>query len=175
MKTKLRRRINRALALVLCFTFLFSTNVLAAESTDGNVSEVESLERQESELSTTSTQSAYGPGTWYLGNFSFTDTNNGAYKTINGNRMRYIVEFKPIDGELTCDLQVNCIQYGGKQVGQLHCATYDDTKQPNGYYRFETGWFNVVSGVDYRFTYWAYEIPLYSPRRVNVSIWIQVE
>lgn len=116
------------------------------------------------------------PGRWYLGNFSFYKYNICRYRTINGNRMRVCIAWKPADNypwDSTLELYVYQYNRNLKQTNYLHsCQVAPD---PDGYYYFVLPWISTVKGVDYNMEYYAYTDGSGNPRTMDVHVWVDVE
>lgn len=123
---------------------------------------------------TASAADACIPGSNYLGTFSFTGTNWGAYRTIKGSKMRVCIAHKPVDNNTAYVLNINCLEYGGRKVLDNYIYS-GGSKDSDGYYFFVSDYFNVKSGVDYRLYYHAYDQGGNGgSRRLNVHVWYDV-
>ena len=172
---KLRSKITKIIALVMVITIqttMLNPVTASAAELPNNQSEV-----QQVEASTRSrTLDAIGDGTitiYLLGEFRFTGYNTGVYNTVNASRMKFVVDIKPLPGE-SVDFAVWCQQYGGTTVGSIYGGNYG-TLFSDGYYRFESDWFNVVSGVDYRFLYRCNQAGIYDEGTMDIRVyaWVQ--
>jgi hypothetical protein len=125
-----------------------------------------------------------GTGRWYLGDFEFTDTNTGASRTINGNRVKLSIAWKPADISWSnVNLVVSFIRTWNSEYA-LKNYTFDvyddmDGRDPDGFFYIETDWFTVNPGSDYHIFYDVVTAPLnYKPgslRSAYVHTWIDVK
>lgn len=118
----------------------------------------------------------------YWGKFTFTNNNWGAYHTVYGNRMRYIIAFRnsAIDSQTTSvSLYTACMQYGGKRMAYRYChAGGTSTFDSEGYGYYYSDWFNITSGVDYQLYYDAFTAGgggNGNYRSADVKVWIETE
>lgn len=129
------------------------------------------------------TNQTLGTGRTYLGNFTFSNTHSGASRTINGNRVKLSIAWKPADIPTSkVNLNVSFI----RTWTSAHALDYTfdvnndlDGPDSNGYFYVETGWFSVNSGSDYHIFYDVVTAPSnYKPgtyRQANVHTWIDVK
>lgn len=166
---------TRFLSLILAFCMMLSvmpsTSAFAAEPE--SVMETYPDNTSVASIMTTS----FGPGDWYWGGVTFTGSNGGAYKTINGDRVKIKVAFKAVDGDPTSyHLYLSFVQYGGAIFYYRDYDSWSVNPDGDGYLYYESGWINVNYGVDYRFLYDTNsECLCDDDRRLNVHIWIEVE
>lgn len=124
-----------------------------------------------------------GTGRWYLGNFQFSNIHYGASRTINGNRVKLSIAWKPADIPTSkVNLNVSFIRtWNSEHALDYTFAVANDTNGPDsdGYYYLETGWFTVNYGSDYHIYYDAVTAPSYpkpgTVRQANVHTWIDVK
>lgn len=174
---KKMRFLSLLLALSLMLSMFGSTTVFAAEldsSTCYATVEAENSATETQEVSPRTT--AFGPGDWYWGGVTFTDTNGGAYKTINGDQVKVKVAFKAVDNDPTSyHLYLSLMEYGGREVYYRNYNSWSDEPDADGFVYYESDWIDVVKGVDYRFLYGSNsECLCVDPRRLEVHIWIEV-
>lgn len=171
---KLSRKIQRIIAVIMVIaiqcTMLAPITANAAETPTVEELEVNEVSSRSRELT------AIGDGTisiYQLGEFKFTGSNIGAYNTIKASRAKYIVEIKPLPGE-SIDFEVYCYQYGGKEMAKVRGISYGN-QTSDGYFRYESDWFNVVYGVDYRLQYYCTEACFYNPATMYVRVTMYVQ
>ena len=113
------------------------------------------IEDSDGDVTIMPASTAYGVGKSYLGSFKFYGENRGAYHTMNGKKMSYIVAYKQADNiEYSVDMYVACYQYGGKRMDYMNMNVLGGQyNSSDGYYYFTSKQFDIVSGVDYRFYY----------------------
>ena len=149
--SKAKRYWSVLLALVMTFSIFIGTQTTASAATMGKVC---------------------NPGSNYLGTFTFTGTNVGAYFTINGTRARICVAYKPVDNNYSFSLYLNVTEFGDRSV--YHINLYNHEKDADGYYFFVSDYFTVNKGVDYRISYEAYTQMAHEERRLNCHVWCDV-
>lgn len=167
-KTKNRRNLLIIPILVLTLVLGNTTATFATSNNDG--------------ISTQSAQTL-GTGRWYLGSFTFTNINSGASRTINGNRVKLSLAWKPADIPTSkVNINVSFIRTWTSEHALDY--TFDvskDTDGPDsdGYYYLETGWFTVNPGSDYHIYYDVVTAPSnYKPgtlRSASVHTWVDVK
>lgn len=125
------KRFSLVITIVLTVSTLFATTAFAATT--------------------------YNPGTYYLGNFTFTNTNNGAMRIYKANKMRLKIAWKK--GELTgSDINLTVDVSPENSSHKSHTEVFkpnmdSDGKDSNGYYYVETNWFDITKGGTYRLLY----------------------
>lgn len=137
-QTKVIRKVSALLVVSMLFVALSSTNVFAANE--------------------------YGPGEWYLGQFTFQDSNAGARRTYNAEYMQIKIAWKPGEWGITfpsdIDLYVGVQRiWNGETPFQRRLTPADDTdgkKDANGYYYYVSPVFKINKGSDYRINYEAF-------------------
>ncbi len=167
---KIRTIIAVIMAIAIQCTTLSPMVVNATETPTVDVAAVEDVSPRSRELT------AIGDGTisiYPLGEFKFTNSNLGAYNTIKASRAKYRVEIKPLPGE-SIDFEVYCYQYGGKEMAVVRGGNYGH-QLSDGYYLYESSWFDVVYGVDYRLKYWCREACLDNPSTMYVRVTMYVQ
>lgn len=163
---KKRNIIAILLTLILTIITLSSTaSVFAAEPSERMIN------------TASARTTSFGVGDWYWGGVTFTGHNGGAYKTINGTKVKIKVAFKPVDSkETSANLHLDFVEYGGRYVYSKDYSVLGVTPDKDGYFYYESGWVSVKKGVDYRFLYDANsDCACYDPRKVTVHIWIEVK
>lgn len=172
----MKRRLYKAVASLLSVLMLGTStagSALAAENTAENPLE-NPLENTVvmAETDTVSTLSARATS-MYLGAFTFTGTNTGKWRSVDGNYVRMCIAFKPIDGKsYSTELFVDLYQYSSKYIGSLKCTTYTTSPDSDGYYFFVSDYFKINSGSDCRMKYTATSSgTTYDPRKVSVHAW----
>ncbi len=157
MAKTVTKRVSLFLAVMMLLVTVFSTTAFAATE--------------------------YGPGEYYLGQFEFTNTNNGAKRTYNANYMRIKVAWKK--GEFLpasdIDLSVDVIrESNGDYAFSERFTPSDDTngKDSDGYYYVVSEWFPINNGSDYRICYEAFTTSgqegTGSNRKGDVHTWIEL-
>lgn len=119
---------------------------------------------------------SFGTGDHYWGGVTFTGENGGSYKTIYGNHLKVKVAFKAVDSSpYSYTLNLNLLEYPGYGVFNRTYTSWGTTPDSDGYYYYESEWFDIDYGVDYRFWYTANSsCNCVDPRRLTVYIWIEV-
>ena len=128
---------------------------------------------------------SYGPGEYYLGSFTFQDTNTGAKRTYNANQMRIKIawkkgEWQPWASDINMSISVYRA-YNGKSAFFKKFTPQDDIdgkKDSSGYYYAVSGWFTINKGSDYRIFYDASTVAGANGtghyRKGNVHTWIEL-
>lgn len=166
MKTLLKRIITAFLAL----SMVISSNTLTASAqeidedirqeslknantnTKIDLSQLDTLTTEDGKIlyDVTPLVSTYS-NTTYLGAFTFTNVNIGGARTINDNRIRFIVDFKKADSQSTdIDLEVSLrrIYYENGQEYHLDRGTQrlrssGSSLTSDGYHHVTTDWINI--------------------------------
>ena len=167
------------LSVVTLFYSATSTPVYAAESNNP----VETLPNATLVAESNADNGIMRVSDWiFCGRFTFTDDNWGAYHTVYGNRMRYIIAFKkaPIDPQTySVSLYTACYQYGGKLMTTKYCHAGGTSEfDSDGFGYYYSDWFNIASGVDYYLYYDAFTAGgggNGNYRSADVKVWIQTE
>ena len=204
MKTFLTKITTVSLALLMVISGNVST--VSAKTVDDNM-RCESLEPANtvseidlSQLDTmttedgktlydvTSLMSTYS-STQYLGSFTFTNVNTGGARTINDNRIRFIVDFKKADSQPTdIDLEVSLrrIYYENGQEYHLDRGTQrllsmNSSLTSDGYHHATTDWININDselGKQFCIHYDAMteygKVGTGAYRRASVRIWMEI-
>lgn len=168
------------LSVVTLFVTVAAKPVLAAETngrfdtTANVVSDVESNDADNGIMRVSDWK--------FWGRFTFTNDNWGAYHTVHGNRMRYIIAFKkaPIDSQdYSVSLYTACYQYGGKLMTTKYCHAGGTSEfDSDGFGYYYSNWFDITSGVDYRLYYDAFTAGgggNGNYRSADVKVWIQTD
>lgn len=180
------KSLKRFSCVVIASAVMCTSTVSAfADSNDAFIaSTVSAFDNSNDEfIASAETQSAsnqvYGPGRWYMGQFSFTDYNIGRCYTINGNRLRICIAFKPIDGLADCvDMNLSCYRYDGKKMQELNLCFLQDEPDDDGYRYYVLDWVNVSKGVDYYYRYSVWTCGYganYPNRKVDCHVWLDIE
>ena len=128
---KVSKRFYLLLAVALLFSSIFTTTAFAATS--------------------------YNPGEYYLGHFTFTNSNIGAMRIYKANKMRLKIAWKKgeasaSDINLTVDVTPeNSSHKSYSVVFKPYMDT--DGKDSDGYYYVVTDWFPITYGGTYRLIY----------------------
>ncbi|MGN1302436.1 MAG: hypothetical protein ACI4VO_02130 [Clostridia bacterium] len=148
--TKAKRYLSFLLTLVMAFSIIMGTHATAFAA------------------------NACNPGSNYLGTFTFTGQNAGAYYTINGTKARICVAYKAVDNNYAFSLGLNVYEYGGRNVFRINLYNHGE-KDSDGYYFFVSDYFSVNKGVDYRITYDAFtQGAVGEQRRLKCHVWYDV-
>ena len=120
----------------------------------------------------------------YLGYFSFTNTNTGVSRTMDGNSMNVSIAWRQADNGFTCpNIKIKVIRtYTGEVAysGTLSIYNDPDGKDNDGFYYLNTGYFHVNRGSDYHIFYDAVTpfgvpgIPFGGFRRADVHTWVDL-
>lgn len=171
--SKVSKKIWTIIAVIMAIAIqcpTLSPIVNAAETTTWDEASAREASSRSRELT------AIGDGTISihpLGEFKFTGSNLGVYNTIKASRAKFIVEIKPLPGE-SVSFDVYCYKYGGKEMAVVRGGNYG-SQSSDGYYWYESSWFDVVYGVDYRLKYWCREACLYDPATMYVRVTMLVQ
>ncbi len=174
----------RLLSFILTFVIMcFSAISVSAASTEpcshsaeGSLIADEYVIPTETNLTAAYANTSYGAGRWYLGNFSFAGNNTGLNRTINGNRMRVCIAYKPVDGlGEDADISFYLNRYDGTTVQYRNICFLQDEPDSDGYRYYVLPWVNISYGVNYYFYYHAYTCCMSQERTVNCHVWIDVE
>lgn len=182
---KLRKRcLSKVVAGVLSVSLLMSGSVYAAEpSENSNVLTIEEagisreeaiemfdLTEEEAEranfyvledgdtVSGIQPLSAIDSNNPYDSNyFSFSGSNTGSYRTMNGNKMKFRMLWKPNPGDGSEACQVYLHPYGQSYKWQyLFTLASPICSSDSSYRDITSDWINIIYGLDYNFIYWSY-------------------
>ncbi len=86
--------------------------------------------------------------------FTFTGTNTGAYRTMNGNKLMYKVIWTPLSGDGGEVLRFWLFPYGGNSIsdGYLSLGSPGSGNSRS----WQSSWLNIQYGLDYHFYYDSY-------------------
>lgn len=193
------KRITRLSAMILSIVLLSSNAITTFAADESNVqfTEVVSADKQaeitknfneefltdgENGIQPLAAVATLGTGRWYLGNFTFTDTNTGASRTINGKFVRMCIAWKAADHTWSnVDLNVSFIRtWNSYHAKDYTFSVYDDSdgRDSDGYFYVVSPWFEVNPGSDYHMYYDAVTAPLNakpgSLRSANVHTWLDI-
>ena len=185
----MRRTTTRTLATFMTIAMLFSmltSSAFAATKSTENTNEIELISISETDITreeaielldltadeaetmdfytvSAADSSALGYGVHDLGTFNFTNSNGGSYRTINGTKVMYAIQYKnfPSPSGYYTYMWVHFVQYGGTIFDRLLCqpgVNSDSGPDSNGFYTFRSDWIDVNYGVDYRFMYYLYTL-----------------
>ena len=131
------------------------------------------------------TTPSYGPGVYYLGNFSFQDQNNGAQRTYNARKMRIKIawkkgEWQPWASDVNMTINVfRASNWKSAFYKKFTPANDPDGKDGNGYYYVVSDWFTIDKGYNYRIGYDASTVAGAKGtghyRKANVHTWIELK
>lgn len=129
---KVTKRFSFILALALVVSTLFTTTAFAATT--------------------------YTPGEYYLGHFTFQNTNTGAMRIYKANKMRLKIAWKKGESGNASDINLNVTvrpensSYLSKSI-DFKPNMDSDGKDSNGYYYVISDWFSITNGATYRLIY----------------------
>lgn len=178
------KSLMRFVCVVIASAMMCTSTVSAFDSSNNEIttSTVSASANSVDEvISSAETQSAsntvYGSGTHYMGQFTFYDENGGYYHTYKGSRMRMHIAYREADNIYgSADLLVYCYGYSdGAKYSKPLCAGQVEPSS-DGYRHYTLDWIPILSGGDYRFIYWAYSCGAGSEARtVTCKVWMEVE
>lgn len=128
---RITKRLSLLFTLVLAVSTIFTTTAFAATT--------------------------YNPGEYYLGHFTFTNTNNGAMRIYRANKMRLKIAWKK--GEtFGSDINLTVAVSPENSAHLRHTEVFkpsmdSDGKDADGYYYVVTDWFSITNGGTYRLLY----------------------
>ena len=173
-----KRSLSKVIASILSLSLLTSVPVFACESTDeselalqaAGVSREEAIEmfdltEEEAEnvkfyCMDSSPSSIQSRGVidvnnpWNPAAFHFTGRNVGSYQTMNGNKLKFRMLWKPDagDGSQFCDVYL--YPYGGSYVYRYLFTLASPIYSGDSSYRdFTSSWIDITYGLDYHFIY----------------------
>lgn len=181
-KKNLTRYFSITLMVLFFSVTLFSTSAFAAEVKNNALNTETTINPINSTLNNNITLASTSYTEKYWGGFTFTNYNWGAYHTINGSNIRYLIAYRKssIDPQSTSiGVYTAFYQYGGNLMYSMYCqpgqsSAYTDSE---GYTYYYSNWFNVKSGVDYRIYYDAFTSggPSQHYRSADVKVWIDIQ
>lgn len=174
-RTYSKHILRSVLSLLLAVMALFSvtTSAFAAEEAFCGTS----ILSEEGMVSPMATTSPLILGKNHIGNITFTGTNGGYYRTVPpfGNRMRIRLYHKDVDNLGVYQLTVNCIKYIDSNHTELVFSRSVFSGNTGGPYEFNSGYFSVTPGCDYRLVYIAKnQGGYYEDRRINVDAYLDI-
>ncbi len=106
--------------------------------------------------------------------FSFTGTNTGAYRTMNGNKLMYKITWTPLSGDGGEVLRFYLYPYGGNAISQGYLSL--GSPGSGNSRSWQSSWLNIQYGLDYHFYYESYIGWVEnSQARCQVQMYIAVE
>ena len=91
------------------------------------------------------------------GYFSFTGSNTGAYRTMNGNKMKFRMLWKPDAGDGSEACQIYLYPYGQLAIWQyLFTLASPVCSSDTSYRDITSSWIDITYGLDYHFVYDSY-------------------
>jgi len=202
----MNKTLKKCLAIVMSVVSVFSFSAVSFASETGNISdeliineitnvsdewiEQEITEKQpNAEIASPRAFPEYGRGRWYLGNFTFTNTNRGQVMRLRGNEVRICVAFKKADSQSSnIDLKVNLNRYAYENdmdcyflIQANRFFSRDDQPDENGYYYFEGPWQDIsyINGELFSLYYDA--VTAYGQtgtgayRSADVHVWLDID
>lgn len=173
--TSSKRIMRSALCFLLAVMALFSvtTSAFAAEK----VSPKTPLCSEEGQASPMATYSTLVWGENHIGNITFTGYNGGSYRTVPtlANRMRIRLYHKDVDNLGVYQLTVSCVKYIDANHTETVFSRSVLSGNNGGPYEFNSGYFSVTPGCDYRLIYTAKnQGGYYENRRINVDAYLDI-
>lgn len=106
------------------------------------------------------TASAIESGELYdSGYFTFTGSNTGSYRTMNGNKLMYSIAWKPLSSDGGEVLEAYLYPYGATTYmdhAYISLATTETGGTNNEYRIWRSEWLDIQYGLDYHFVYESY-------------------
>lgn len=191
-------KLGFALCALVITLGVLPTNVFAAELEPATFAQesqqiiaLDQLEQRITEDGTTLYDvTSLASTTTYLGAFTFTNTNVGAKRAIDGNSVRFIVEFKKADTQPTdIDLEIKLMpiaynedgseiwmNLGSERILSRNC----DEMTSDGFHRYTSTWWDISQDNhrDFRIYYDAMtefgKTGTGAYRKASVRIWMEV-
>lgn len=174
-RTSCKRFMRSTLCLLLAVMALFSatTSAFAAEE----VSYETPILSEEDGVLPMATNSTLVWGENHIGNITFTGYNGGSYRTIPtlAKRMRIRIYHKDVDNLGVYHLTVSCIKYIDSSHTETVFSRSVFSGNTGGPYTFDSGYFDVTPGCDYRLIYTAKnQGGYYEDRRINADVYLDI-
>lgn len=174
-RTSSKRILRSVLCLLLAVLALFSATT-SAFAVEAVVCESPVLS-EEGGVAPMATNSTLSIGTNHIGSVTFTGNNGGNYRTVpsNAKRMQIRIYHKDVDNGGVYYFTVKCLKCIDATHEEVVYTRSFFSGNTGGPYLFNSGYFDITPGCDYRLVYIAKnQGGYYEDRRVNVDVFLDI-